>query len=37
MKMMIEITCCECEHKFNETNGDVAERTCDECINEGEE
>ncbi len=30
---MIEITCSKCYHKFNETNGDMDERICDECFN----
>ena len=29
---MIEITCIECEDKFNEFQGDMDERTCMTCI-----
>ena len=29
-------TCIECEHPFDHTNGDVDERMCHECLDEGE-
>ncbi len=30
-------TCIECEHHFDHTNGDVDERMCHECLDEGEQ
>ena len=30
-------TCIECEHHYDYTTGDVDERMCHECLNEGEQ
>ena len=35
--MMIEITCIECEDKFNKFQGDIEERTCMTCILKNED
>jgi|TARA_R100001530_G_scaffold62457_1_gene44934 hypothetical protein len=35
--MTIEITCIECEDKFNKFQGDIEERTCMTCILKNED
>tara|TARA_R110001583_G_scaffold176421_1_gene331139 strand:- start:66 stop:245 length:180 start_codon:yes stop_codon:yes gene_type:complete len=30
-------TCCKCENKYDNSTGDVDERMCDECLDDGEE
>lgn len=30
--MIIEFTCAECKHSFDETNGDLDERLCNKCL-----
>ena len=32
VNLMIEITCIECEDKFDKFSGDIDERTCLTCI-----
>ena len=30
-------TCCKCGNKYDNSTGDVDERMCDECLDDGEE
>ena len=33
----VKFTCCVCGNKFSKQQGDVDERTCDECLNHEDE